>query len=157
MQTLSDMQRSITYKRALKYALWSLAYWLYIALSGIYPLLPPLFGLLYYLFYRAKSKQDSLLLLFVVVDIFVLEAQKGFLPFTLLVYFLLFDHFLMYKIKQSINSKHLRNLIIILSIYGGYMLFSAFLAQIFLLALPSSDLYIFYYIVVEFLIVSLML
>lgn len=97
------------------------------------------------------------MLLFIIVDILVLEAQKGFLAFTLIIYFLLLERFFVPKIEQSINSKHLRNFLYVLLAYGGYILFSALLSQIFLIPGISVDLYIFYYIVFEFFIVSVLL
>ena len=96
------------------------------------------------------------MLFFIIVDILVLEAQKGFLAFTLIIYFLLLELFVP-KIEQSINSKHLRNFLYVLLAYGGYILFSALLSQIFLIPGISVDLYILYYIVFEFFIVSVLL
>ena len=157
MQTLSDMQRSLTYKSTLRYALWSLAYVIYVSLGSIYLFLPPLLGVLFFLFSEALRRKNSVMLLFIVFDILVLEAEKGFLAFTLLIYFLLFEHFISPKIKQSINSSHLRVFLTIFLAYTGYILFSALLAQIFLLPAISFDWYIVYYIVVEFFIVSVLL
>ena len=157
MQTLSDMQRSLTYKSTLRYALWSLAYVVYASLGTIYLFLPPLLGVLFFLFSEALRRKNSIMLLFIVADILVLETQKGFLVFTLLIYFLLFEHFISPKIKQSINSKKFRIFLTVFLAYTGYLLFSALLSQIFLLPAVSFDLYIVYYIVIEFFIVSVLL
>ncbi len=157
MQTLSDMQRSLAYKSALRYALWSLVYAAYVSLGSIYLFLPPLLAVLFFLFHDSLRRNDSVMLLFIIVDILVLEAQKGFLAFTLIIYFLLLERFFVPKIEQSINSKHLRNFLYVLLAYGGYILFSALLSQIFLIPGISVDLYILYYIVVEFFIVSVLL
>ena len=156
MQTFSDMQRSITYKSALRYALWSLAYAVYVSLGSIYLFLPPLLALLFFFFHESLRRNDSIMLLFIVIDILILEAQKSFLGFTLIIYFLILERFFIPKIEQSINSKHLRNFLYVLLAYGGYILFSALLSQIFLIPGISVDLYILYYIVVEFLIVSVL-
>ena len=157
MQTLSDMQRSLTYKSALRYALWSLVYAAYVSLGSIYLFLPPLLAVLFFLFHDSLRRNDSVMLLFIIIDILVLEAQKGFLAFTLIIYFLLLERFFVPKIEQSINSKHLRNFLYVLLTYGGYILFSALLSQIFLIPGISVDLYILYYIVIEFFIVSVLL
>ncbi len=151
------MQRSLTYKSALKYALWSLAYVVYISIGSIYLFLPPLLGVLFFLFRKALRRGNSVMLLFIVFDILVLEAQKGFLAFTLLIYFLLLERFILPKIQQSINSKLFRDFLILCFVYVGYILFNALLAQIFLLPALGIDLHIVYYIIIEFFIVSVLL
>ncbi len=150
------MQRSLTNQSALRYALWSLLYALYVSLGSIYLFLPPLLAVLFFFFHEALRRKNSVMLLFIVVDIFVLEAQKGFLAFTLLVYFMILERFFVPKIEQSINSKHLRSFFYVILTYGGYILFSELLSQIFLIPGVSVDLYIIYYIVIEFLVVSVL-
>ena len=156
MQAFPDMQRSLTYKSALRYALWSLLYALYVSLGSIYLFLPPLLALLFFFFHEALRRESSVMLFFIVIDILVLEAQKDFLTFTLIIYFLLLERFLVPKIEQSINSRHLRNFLYVLLAYGGYVLFAALLSQIFLIPGISFDFYILYYIVIEFFIVSVL-
>lgn len=148
------MQRNITYKNFVRYALWSGAYAFYIALGSIYLFLPPLLSLLFLFFKRATEKHDTALLFFVLLDIVVLEAQKGFLAFSVVMYFMIMKRFIVPKIDQSINEKRLKIFLYVLTIYFGYIFFSMFLAQIFLIDSISIDFYIVYYIAVEFLIVS---
>ena len=150
------MQRSLANQSALRYALWSLLYALYVSLGSIYLFLPPLLAVLFFFFHEALRRKSSVMLLFIVVDILILEVQKGFLAFTLLVYFMILERFFVPKIEQSINSKHLRSFFYVILTYGGYILFSELLSQIFLIPGVSVDLYIFYYIVIEFLIVSVL-
>ena len=150
------MQRSLTYKSALRYALWSLLYALYISLGSIYLFLPPLLALLFFFFHEALRRNNTVMLLFIVADILILEAQKDFLAFTLIIYFLILERFFVPKIEQSINSRHVRNLLYVTFAYGGYILFSALLSQIFLIPGISVDFYILYYIVIEFFIVSVL-
>ncbi len=152
------MQRSFTYKSALKYALWSVLYALYISLGSIYLFLPPLLALLFFFFHKALRRNSSSMLFFVILDILVLEAQKGFLSFTLIIYFLLLERFVVPKVNQSINSRNLRNFLYVLFAYGGYVLFATLLSQIFLITGISIDFfYILYYIIVEFFIVSILI
>jgi len=61
------------------------------------------------------------------------------------------------KIEKGINSKIFRDFLTIFLVYIGYLFFSALVSQIFLLPKIGVDLYIAYYIVVEFFIVSLFL
>ena len=152
------MQRDITYKSVVRYALWSLFYTLYISLSTIYLFLPPLLAVLFFLFHDALRKNDTAKLLFVTLDILILEAQKDFLAFTLIIYFLIQERFVLPKIAQSISAQNLRNFLYVSLSYIGYMLFSTLLSQIFLIQGISLDIYyIVHYIIIEFLIVSVML
>lgn len=152
------MQRDITYKSVVRYTLWSLLYALYVSLSTIYLFLPPLLALLFFFFHDALRKNDTAKLIFVVINILILEAQKDFLAFTLIIYFLIQERFILPKISQSINARNLRNFLYVLLSYVGYMLFATLLSQIFLIQGISLDFYyIVYYIFIEFLIVSVML
>ncbi|SFV52573.1 hypothetical protein MNB_SM-7-1276 [hydrothermal vent metagenome] len=151
------MQRSLTYKSALRYTLWSFIYIIYASLGTIYLFLPPFIGVLFILFHKSLKQKNSFLLFCIIIDILAIEAQKGFLAFTLLIYFLLFERFIMPKIEKGINSKIFRDFLTIFLVYIGYLFFSALVSQIFLLPKIGVDLYIAYYIVVEFFIVSLFL
>lgn len=148
------MQRSIAYKSFVKYALWSVVFAFYAAGSSIYLFLPPMVAVLFLFFRRSLQSKDSTLFFFVLADIFVLEAQKGFLAFSLLTYFMIMHRFIVPKIEQSINERHLRDFLYVFFAYIGYTLFSLFLSQIFLIEGISFDFYIVYYIAIEFVIVS---
>ncbi len=150
------MQRNIAYKNFVKYALWSVVFALYTSLGCIYLFLPPMMAVLFLFFRRSLQTEDTLLLFFVLIDIFVLETQKGFLAFSVLIYFMLMQRFVVPKIDQSINVAHLRNFLYVFITYFGYIVFSMLLSQIFLIQGISIDYYIVYYITVEFLIVSVL-
>ena len=151
------MQRNSAHQNFVRYLLITLLYAGYVSLTSIYLFLPPLISIVMLLFYRSLQKQDSLLLIFLIISILILEAQKGFLGFTLLIYFLLAYRYILPKLDKSINAKKLKNFFYIVVAYIGYYLFSTLLAQIFLLPSFSLDWYVVYYIVIEYFIVSLFL
>ncbi len=137
--------------------MWTAVYIFYVSLSTIYLYLPPMMAVLYVLFRNALNKRDSLALGFVIIALLVLEAEKSFLAFSLLIYFLIVYRFIDPKIQQSINLKSLRDLLYVLVIYIGYFLFYTLVSQIFLFEGIRPDLYIVYYIIIEYFIVSLLL
>ncbi len=151
------MQRSITYKSFISYTAWAVLFALYTSFSTIYLFLPPMMSILFFLFNDALKKNDSTRLFFLVTSIFILEAQKGFLGFTVVIFFLLLYRFFIPKLDQSINASSLRKFLYVVSVYIGYVFFSTLLSQIFLLRGISIDFYIVYYIIIEYIIVSLLL
>jgi len=151
------MQRNSPYKNTLNYFFWSMAFVFYSALSGIYLFLPPLLGVLFILYKNALEERDSLKLFFLTFLVLVLEAEEGFLVFTLLIYFLVLEKFITPKIDQGISALKLRLFLYILFAYLGYMLFYTLLAQIFLLPGLSFHFYIVYYIAIEYFLVSILL
>jgi len=150
------MQRNIAYKNFIKYLIYSVVFALYIGLSTIYLYLPPFIAVLFLFFHKAFKNKETPLLFFIIIDILILEAQKGFLGFTLLIYFLLMDRFIIPKIEQSISAINLKNFLYVFFSYVGYILFSTLLGQIFLIPGVGFDFYIVYYIAIEFVIVSIL-
>jgi len=158
MQTFSNMQRNLTYQNFISYILWTLFFTGYICLSSIYTLLPPMVGVLLVLFDKALKKNNSLLLFFIVISIIILETQKGFLAFSLLVFFLLAHKYIIPKINQDINAHKVRNFLYVFIAYIGYIAFTNLISQIFILEnLHINILYITFYIIVEYFIVSIFL
>jgi len=151
------MQRNITYKEFINYTLWSMAYLLYLSLSTIYLFLPPMLSILFLIFLNSLEKQNSVKLTFIILILLVFEAQKGFLAFSIIIYFLILYRFFIPKINKNISSKKIRILIYILLSYIGYIIFYTLLAQIFILPSLSVDYYIIYYIVIEYFIASVFL
>jgi hypothetical protein len=151
------MQRNSSYKNFIDSVLWSIAFVLYESLSSIYLILPPLIGILFILFHNSLEKKDSISIFFIVISILVLEAQKGFLVFSLLIFFLILHKFIVPKINQSLNSEKLNKFLYIAFAYLGYVVFYTLLSQIFIFQGISIDFYIIYYIAFEYLIASILL
>jgi len=86
----------------------------------------------------------------------IYEAEKGYLFLSTLLYFTLIYQLFIPYFKQNIVCKSCLRLIFILLAYIGYYLFILLLSQIFIFEAPSIDIYVVYYIFIEFLIVSLL-
>ena len=150
------MQRSITYPFYIKATTLFLLYLVYESISTIYLLLPPLFGVLFFYFIRSLNKQDTSLLLLIVLLSLVYEADKGYLFLSSLVYFSFVYKFILPKLEQVIECKRCLHLIYMVLAYIGFWLFSLLLQQIFWLELATLDWYVIWYILFEFLLVGLL-
>ena len=149
------MQRSLTYQRTLRPLLYVGLFIIYSSLATIYPVLPPLFGLLFLLFIRAVEQEQFFLLLLVSFCLLIFEANNGYLFFSSIFYIYTIYKFILPRIEQSFNCYSCIKLSYILLAYIGYFLFSTLISKIFLLPAVNLDYYIIYYIVIEFFLVSL--
>jgi hypothetical protein len=129
---------------------------LYESLSSIYLFLPPLLGVLFFLFIQAFRKEDLLSIVLIVFSILVYESEKGYLLFSAIIYFAIILKYVLPKIEQNLNCKVCTKISIVILAYVGFYLFTSILSTIFLLPMPSINYYILYYIVIEFLIVSIL-
>lgn len=150
------MQRSLANQRPLKFILYVGLFVIYSSLATIYPVLPPLFGLLFIFFIRAIKRDQILYLVFISFCLLVFEANNGYLFFSSIFYFYTIYKFVLPKIQQSFNCSSCVRLSYILLAYIGYFLFLTLLSKIFLLPEVKLDYYIIYYIVIEFFLVSLL-
>jgi hypothetical protein len=150
------MQRSIAYKKPLVLFLSIVLFVIYESLSSIYLLLPPLLAVLFVLLGRALDKKDIFGILIVSFCLLIFEADKGFILFTSIIYFLIVQKFILPKLIQNFNCTACVNILYVLLAYLGFYLFSYLLSNIFLLPMPSINYYVIYYIVIEFLIVSIL-
>jgi len=150
------MQRSITHQKYLAPFIYLLLFIIYEVLSSIYLFLPPLFAVLFVLFSRAIKKEDAILISLVSFCLLVFEAEKGFLLFSSIIYFTLVHKFIMPKITKNFSCVSCIKVSYVLLSYVGFFIFYLVLANIFLLSTPSLNYYIIYYMVIEFLIVSIL-
>lgn len=157
MQTLSGMQRSFAYQTALKQLGFFALFVLYLSLSSIYPLLPPLFAILFVLYMYALKKKEGFLFLLIIFALLLYEAEKGYMLFSALIFFVLLERFVVPKLKQNFNCKSCITFIIVVMCYIGFYLYLMLIANIFILPKPDISLYYaIYYIMIEFLLVSLL-
>jgi len=151
------MQRSLTHQGVVKPLSYIVFYILYSSLGSIYPFLPPLFGILFFLFVRALKREDLHSLLFVSFALLLFEANYGEIFFSSIFYFYIVTKFLLPKIEQSFNCYSCVRIIYVTLAYIGYFLFLLLLSQIFLLPIEVHiNYYILYYIIIEFFLVSLL-
>ncbi len=150
------MQRSITYQNPLAPFIYGVLFLLYTALCGIYLFLPPLLGLVYFYFSRALKREDSALLVLVLLALLLFETANGYILFSTLIYFYLLHRYIMPKIAQNLSCSACIRAISVLLVYLGFFLFYSLLATIFVLQAPSISGYVLYYIVIEFLLLSIL-
>jgi hypothetical protein len=150
------MQRSLSHKISINPIIILPLFLIYESLSSIYLFIPPLLGLVFYLFINAKESDSIKLLLIITIMLIIYEAEKGFLFLSTLLYFTIIYHLLIPYLQQNIVCKSCLKFIFIFIAYIGYYLFILLLSQIFIFEAPSIDMYIVYYILMEFLIVSLL-
>ncbi len=150
------MQRSITNKKFIEIFIYITLFVIYESLSSIYLFLPPLFALLFIIFMKMLDNNDLSGVFLVSFCLVVFEADKSYLLFSSIIYFLLLYKFLVPKLQQNIGCSSCLKLIYVVLAYIGFYIFSFLLAKIFLLPTPSINYYIIYYIIIEFFIVSLL-
>lgn len=150
------MQRSIPNQRSLKPFVLAGLFFIYTALSGIYLLLPPLLGILFFFFSKSLKEENAVLLFLISFCLIVFESQNSYMLFSTVIYFSLLYRYVLPKIKQNFNCKTCIRLAKVVLVYIGFFVFNSVLANIFMLSEPSISYYVFYYIVVEFIILSLL-
>lgn len=151
------MQRSIPNKKSIKELfLYSLLYVIYESLSSIYVFLPPLFGVLFVLLIKYLDKDDTISALFISFCLIVFEADKGYVLFSSIIYLLFIYKLILPKIIQNVSCDSCIKAFYILSAYLGFYLANVIVGYIFLLQTPEISYYIVYYILIEFIIVSLL-
>jgi len=150
------MQRSLSHQKPLAPFIYVLLYLLYSSLGSIYPFLPPLLSILFVLFSRALERDDTPTLLMVSLSLLIFEANYGYWLFSSIIYFYIQHKFIIPKIVQIFSCNSCIKISYVLFSYIGYFLFLSLVSNIFLLDAPEMSYYIIYYIVIEFLIVSLL-
>lgn len=154
MQTFSGMQRSFSYQDALNQLLLVGAYVVYISLSSLYLLFPPLLALLFFAYYRALARHDLAGLLVVIFMLLFFEAEKGFWFGSTVLFFTFLIHYFVPKIEQVLQCRICMAAIFTLFAYPGYWLFMWTGNQVLMLEVPAIDWHMGLYIVVEFLILA---
>lgn len=155
MQTLSDMQRSITYQNALSSLFWVVAFGIYSALSSIYLFLPPMLVLIGYLFYRSLTRHDLYSLIVFSIMLLMIEAEKGYWFGSSILFFTLLSHYIIPYLEQTMRCNLCIKAIFVAS---GYLLFWVFITMIdgvLLLALPAFDWHTFFYMAIEFALIAM--
>jgi hypothetical protein len=149
------MQRSISYQNSLDSFLYFILFVGYESLCSIYLFLPPLFAVLFVLFIDALDNKKSVNFIFVLLSLIIYEASMGFSLFVSIIYFTILYKFVIPILKKSINQAYMLKIVYVLSAYIGFFIFLKILSAIFLLPPPEMSYYVFYYMLIEFFIVSL--
>jgi len=150
------MQRSITNQKSLAPLIYTALFVVYISLSSIYLFLPPMLGVLFVLFSKSLKDENSLSIFLILFCLLIFESEKGYILFTSIIYFIILYKFIIPKLQQNFSCIFCIKFLSILLVYVGFYLFCLILSNIFLLPLPNITYYIIYYIVIEFLIASIL-
>jgi hypothetical protein len=118
--------------------------------------MPPMLAVLFFLFIQAFRKDDLLSIVLIVFSILVFESEKGYLLFSAVIYFALVLKLILPKIEQNFNCKVCVNVSLVLLAYIGFYFFTSILSSVFMLPMPQMNYYVIYYMVIEFLIVSIL-
>ena len=150
------MQRSIINQKPLATLFYVAFFILYIGLSSIHLFLPPLFAVLYILFSRALKKEDTFAIVLVSLALIIFEAEKGYLLFSSIIYFVFIYKLITPKFAKNFSCRWCINLATVITVYLGYFIFLTLLSNVFLLPLPDISYFVLYYILIEFFIVSIL-
>ena len=150
------MQRSISNKNSLAPFVYVALFLVYSALSGIYLFLPPLLAVLFILFTRAIKQEDSIGIILVSLCLVFFEAENGYVLFTTIIYFIVLYKYIIPKISKNFSCNSCIKIAIVIFVYLGFFLFHSILSNIFLLEMPSINYYVIYYILIEFLLLSIL-
>lgn len=150
------MQRSITNKKSIAPLIYIVLFAIYESLSSIYLFLPPLLGVLFVLFVDALEREDTVSVMVVSFCLVLFEADKGYILFTSIIYFILVYKFIMPRLIQSTSCYSCIKISYVVLAYLGFFVFNYILSKIFLSPMPTMSYYIIYYIIIEFLIVSIL-
>ncbi len=150
------MQRSLSYQTSLSPFIYVVFFVLYESLSSIYLFLPPLLGVLFFLFINALKHDNSLYAFLVIFCLIVFESEKGYNLFSAVIYFALVYKYILPRLEQNFSCSPCVKISIVLLAYVGFYFFGLMLSSIFLITMPSINYYVIYYIIIEFLVVSIL-
>ncbi len=150
------MQRNRADKSPLTWLFFTLLFVPYEALAMHYLFLPPLFGVLFFLYIDALENHRSLPFFAVIFMLLVAETSKGYLLLSTVFFYTLSYFIWLPKIKSTVSCRACFNAIIIAMAYLGYWLFALLFANMFALPLPQLDYRVVFYITIEFFLVGLL-
>lgn len=157
MQTFSDMQRNFTYKEVIGGTLALLLLTVYESISSILYLLPPLIGAAFYMFVDFAEKKQIFKLSLLILFLFMIEADKGLMFGTLLLFFTLAYYLLIPYIKTIVSSEIVYKITLVLVAYIGYFLFLTLIGLFVKETLFDFSWILFYYALFETLLAVLLL
>jgi len=148
------MQRSFPYQNVISRLFLVGLFVVYISLSSIYLLLPPLVAILFFAYYNALTKHDLFGLIIVALMLLIFEAEKGFWIGSTLLFFTVVSRYLLPKLEQLIQCRICMGAIFVALAYPGYWIFMWIANGVLLLPPPAIDWHIGLYMIIEFLMIT---
>ena len=150
------MQRSLTYQEGINLFFVLLLYIVYESMTTLYLILPPLFTLLFFYYRKASEDENYVLLSFIVIMLLFFEADNGYMLFSSIIYFTLLSRYIMPMLEIVITCEMCLKVLMVILVYVGFYFFSLINSFLFFTEVPDMDSYLFYYMVIEFIIVSIL-
>jgi len=142
------MQRNIDDKKNIIYFFLFLLSIIYETLTTIYPYLPPLMALVFWIFLFAWKNNNKTLLTFVILYTLFFEVDHSLPLFsTLLLFVLLKDFF--YKLFKLFSDMKVLKISAVIAVYGLYPVLIYILHKLFKIEYFQIDIYFIGYILVE--------
>ncbi len=142
------MQRNIDDKKNIIYFFLFLLSIIYETLTTIYPYLPPLMALVFWIFLFAWKNNNKTLLTFVILYTLFFEVDHSLPLFsTLLLFVLLKDFF--YKLFTLFSDMKIIKISAVIAVYGLYPVLIYILHKLFKIEYFQIDIYFIGYILVE--------
>jgi hypothetical protein len=151
------MQRSITYQEIIKLFFIFFIFIIYESLTSIYFYLPPLFGIVFLLFIELLERDNKLLIIPLVGYLLVYEADKGYLFFSAILFFILSYQLIVVKIKKVIGCEKCLIPLFVLYAYIGFQLFSILISVLVDRTPPELSFVLVYYGLIEIFLMMVLL
>lgn len=149
------MQRSFSYQNVINRLLLVVLFVIYISLSSIYLLLPPLLAMLFFAYHNALSKHDLFGLIVVSVMLLIFEAEKGYWVGSTILFFSILSLYLLPKLEQLIQCRLCMGGILVALAYPGYWTVMSITNAVLLLPQPAIDWHMILYMIIEFLVIAI--
>lgn len=150
------MQRNRLDQNPLTWLLLCAAFIPYEALAMHHLYLPPMFGVLFYLYIKALETQKSVPFFAILLMLLVAEVSKGYVLLSTLFFFTASYFFLLPRLRSAVSCRLCINGVIVAYAYFGYWAFALLFTNMFALPSPSLDFKVLFYIAIEFFLVGLL-
>lgn len=150
------MQRNRLDQTPLIWLFYLFAFIVYEALAMRYLFLPPLFGLLFFLYIRALEHRKSLPFFAVLTMLIIAESAKGYLLLSTVFFFTLSYFTVLPRFKSAVSCRLCLNGFIVAYAYLGYFVFALLISQMFALPAPHLDYRVIFYMAIEFFLTGLL-
>lgn len=150
------MQRNRDDQSALIWLFTAAVFAFYEALTMRYLFLPPMLGVLFFLYIRALEKGQGVPLIAVTAMLLVTESANGYLLLSTLFFFTLSYFVILPRFKSAVSCRLCLNAFIVGYAYLGYYFFALLFSQMLALPTPHLDYRVVFYIAIEFFLVGLL-
>jgi hypothetical protein len=150
------MQRSIFNKNYFVTLLFLCSFIIYESMTTLYFFFPPLLAVLYSMLSENIETEHYFSIFIILFMLLFFEVSNGYFFMSSLIYFLILHYIVVPKLHQYVECKACFKLLFSIVSYIGFYFFILLTAQIFLLDFPAIGIYILYFIVIEFILMSLL-